>query len=288
MPEARPRDAVAATRLARPRAQEAIERLARAWNATSRVGLHEAVAVVAAFVVYFLIRGSVVGREGEAVLRGQDVIAFERSLGIYWELQMQSWIIDHLVLIKLMNGIYFWGHMPVVIAFAVWLWVRHRRTYTLVRTAFLASGAIAVLIYWLFPVAPPRLIPFAGFVDTMAVFDRVNYNAQETTAFVNQYAAIPSLHFGWSLLLGAAVVWVARNPLLRLTGALWPVAMFFSVVLTANHFIIDAVAGAIVSFVGLAIALGLERARPMVVARVRERFAHGEPPEPGTATPTPP
>jgi hypothetical protein len=245
----------------------------RAWRVSARVGVHEIVVVVIAFLIYFAIRGMVVGRAGEAMVRGFNVIELEQRLGIYWELTMQSWIIDHYWLIKVSNWIYFWGHMPLVIVFAVWLYAWHRPTYMLVRNAFLASGAIGVIIYWAFPVAPPRLIPFAGFIDTMAVFDRVGYNAQETKAFVNEFAAIPSLHFGWSMLLGLAIFWVAKNPALKAFGLLWPVAMFFAVVLTANHFIIDAVFGAIVSFAGLGIAWLLHRYGGDAWARVRPSVA---------------
>lgn len=231
----------------------------RAWRLTERAGIHEAVVVLAAFLIYFFIRGSVVDRAGEAMVRGFNLIELEQTLGIYWELQMQAWILDDFWAIKVMNWVYFWGHMPLVILLAIWLYIWHRRAYRLTRNAFLASGAIGVVIYWLFPVAPPRLIPFAGFIDTMAAFDRFGYNAQETQAFVNPFAAVPSLHFGWSMLLGAVVGWVGRNPVAIGFAFLWPIAMFFAVVLTGNHFILDAVFGAIVSFAGLGIAFAIER-----------------------------
>ena len=170
-----------------------------------------------------------------------------------------------------MNWVYFWGHMPLVILLAVWLYIWHRRAYRLTRNAFLASGAIAVVIYGLYPVAPPRLIPFAGFIDTMAAFDRVGYNAQEAEAWVNEYAAVPSLHFGWSMLLGVVVAVVGKHPLAWAFGAIWPAAMFFSVVLTGNHFIVDAVAGAVVSFAGLGVAFAIERWWPRAVALARGR-----------------
>lgn len=231
--------------------------LARAWRTTERIGLQEAVIVVVAFLIYFYVRGMVVDRADQALANSYDIIALEQRLGIYEELRMQSWILDTYALIKVMNWIYFWGHMPVVIAFAIWLYAWHRPTYRLVRNAFLASGAIAVVIYATYPVAPPRLVPSGGFVDTMALFDRVGYNAQEVSAFVNPYAAVPSLHFGWALLLGSVVARVAGHPLLKAAGVAWPVAMFFAVVTTGNHFILDAVAGGIVSFAGLGVAFAL-------------------------------
>jgi PAP2 superfamily len=259
-------------------AAPAIKRHAsNAWRLSARVGIVEVVVVVVSFLIYFAIRGMVVGRAGEAMVRGINVISLEQNLGIYRELTLQSWIIDHYWLIKVMNGIYFWGHMPLIVLFAVWLYVWHRSTYILVRNAFLASGAIGVVIYWAFPVAPPRLIPFAGFVDTMAVFDRVGYNAQETKGFVNEYAAIPSLHFGWSMLLGLAIFSVTKNPALKVFGLAWPVAMFFAVVMTGNHFIVDTIIGAIVSFAGLGIAWLIRRygaaPKAWVLARLRSGAA---------------
>jgi hypothetical protein len=231
----------------------------RAWEFTRRAGLHEVVVVVVSFLIYFVIRGAVVDRAGEAMVRGLNLIKLEQRLHLYHELTMQSWILDHYWLIKLMNWVYLWGHMPLVILAAVWLYVRHRKAYFITRNAFLASGAIGVVIYWLFPVAPPRLIPFAGFIDTMAAFDRVGYNAQEAKAFVNPYAAVPSLHFGWSLLLGVVVAWVSRKPWAYAFAVIWPTAMFFAVVMTGNHFILDAVAGGLVSFAGLGIALAVAK-----------------------------
>jgi hypothetical protein len=181
---------------------------------------------------------------------------------------MQSWLIDHSWAVRLFNQIYFWGHMPLVLVIAVWLWVRHRHNYILARNAFLASGAIGIVIYWAVPVAPPRLMPELGIVDTMAVYDRLGYNAQQTKAFVNPYAALPSLHFGWSLLLAAVAGWVGGTRWHWAFGGVWAVAMFVAVVLTGNHFILDAVAGAAVSFLGLLIALLLDRRWPAVFARI--------------------
>jgi hypothetical protein len=253
-------------------------RVGRAWTLADKAGLQEIALVVVAFVVYFYIRGLVVGRADEAIERGLDLVALERNIGLYWETEMQSWVLDHYWAIRFMNWVYFWGHMPLVILFAFWLYVWHRRAYRLSRNAFLASGAIGVVMYALWPVAPPRLIPDAGFVDTMALYDRVGYNAQETEAFVNPYAALPSLHFGWSLLLGAVVFRVTRFPALRVLAVAWPVAMFFAIVMTGNHFIIDAIAGAAVSFLGFGIALLLERWWPSVTERVRTRWGPGEAP----------
>lgn len=248
-------------------------RLARLWAILTRYGISEALVVIVAFLIYFSVRSMVVGRAGEAMVRAFNLIELEQQLRIYWELRMQAWILDSYWAIKAMNWVYFWGHMPLVALLAVWLFTFHRHAYYRTRNAFLASGAIGVVIYWWFPVAPPRLVPFAGFIDTMAAFDRFGYNAQETQAFVNPFAAVPSLHFGWALLLGAVVAWVGRHPLALAFGIAWPVAMFFAIVMTGNHFILDAVLGGIVSFAGFAIALALERWWPPTRQALTDRLS---------------
>lgn len=246
----------------------------RFWRFSRRTGIQEAVVVVIAFLVYFFIRGAVVDRAGEALSNGLDLIALERALGFYWELEWQSWIIDEYWAVRVMNWIYFWGHMPLVIVLAVFLFVWHRSTYGLMRTAFLASGAIGVIIYALYPVAPPRLVPFTGYIDTMAVLDRVGYQAQEAQAFVNPYAAVPSLHFGWSMLLGGAFAWVGkRHAWIVFGGVMWPVLMLFSIVMTANHYIIDAAFGAVVSLMGLAVAEAMRRAQPEALRLLKVSLA---------------
>lgn len=241
-------------------------RISVLWRQSRRLGIQEIAVVVVAFLVYFLIRGAVVDREADAFAHARDLMSLQRDLHVDWEVEMQSWILGHYWAIKIMNWVYFWGHMPLVILFAVYLYVRHRHEYYLTRNAFLASGTIAVIIYWLYPVAPPRLIAESGLLDTMAIYDRVSYNAQEASAFVNPYAAVPSLHFGWSLLLAVVVARVGRHPIAWAIGIAWPVAMFFAVVMTGNHFVLDAVAGAIVSFAGLGIAVAIGR----MVSRLRE------------------
>lgn len=243
----------------------------RSWAVTGRYGLHEAVMVVLAFLVYFSIRAAVVSRASLALDNAEEIIELERKLWLYHELSMQAWILDSRPAIRIANWVYFWGHMPLVVAFAVWLYFQHRHTYRLVRNAFLASGAIAIVIYATYPLAPPRLMPLEGFIDTMAMFDRVSYNAQETQAFVNPYAAMPSLHFGWSMLLGGAVALVGARKTLVVFGIGWPVAMFLSIVVTGNHFILDAVAGAIVALAGLGAAIALERVRPAIAAKLATR-----------------
>ena len=159
---------------------------------------------------------------------------------------------------RLFNFIYFWFDFPLIAAVGLWLYFRHRRQYTLTRDAMLISGGIALIIYHLFPVAPPRYLSEFGFVDTMAVYSPLSYQAQSAQPFVNPYAAVPSLHVGWPVLLAVGVIWATRfKPAWGLVLML-PVAQFFAVVFTANHFIFDAMVGVGVALMGLAAAVSLQ------------------------------
>ena len=118
-----------------------------------------------------------------------------------------------------------------------------------------------MLFFILFPVAPPRLVN-ADFMDTVARYSHA-YRALQPPSLVNRYAAFPSLHFGWDLLIGIALVAYARSLWARALGVAMPVAMAMAVVLTANHWLVDVVAGAALSLIGLAVARGIaSRDRP--------------------------
>lgn len=242
----------------------------------SRRDLLEGALVGLAFLLYFGVRGAVVDRPETAYWHARDVIDAQRWLGIFWEDNLNNWAADHRWVAQVMNLVYFYLHFPLIIVFGIWLYYFRRHRYTLTRDSFLLSGAIALVIYWLYPVAPPRELPdlaarfdpgappyITGFLDTMKEYLGYAYDTQSTRAFVNPYAAMPSLHFGWDLLLGLAIVrafWGERWLWLTAPiGAAMPVLQVFSITLTANHFFLDALAGGIVALAGIALALAVER-----------------------------
>ena len=242
----------------------------------SRRDLMEGLLVGIAFLLYFAVRGAVIDRPETAYFNALDIIDIQRDLGFFWENDIQEWILDNLFLVQAANIIYFWLHLPLIGAFGLWLYFNNRRKYTIIRDAFLASGAIALIVYWLYPVAPPRELPalaerfdpdapayVLGFIDTMRDHLGYAYQSQSTAAFVNPYAAMPSLHFGWDVLLGVAIVWAFwRRPLMWLMlpiGVALPLMQVVSITVTANHFFLDAAAGVLVSVMGIPIAIWLGR-----------------------------
>jgi membrane-associated phospholipid phosphatase len=140
-----------------------------------------------------------------------------------------------------MNWVYIWGHWPVITAVLLWLFLRHPPGYREVRNTMLLSGGIGLVVFVLYPVAPPRLAEL-GLVDTVTEYSTA-YRVLQPPAFVNQYAAMPSLHVGWDLLMGIAMVTWSSHVAVRIIGVVLPTLMAISVVLTANHYLIDAVAG---------------------------------------------
>jgi glycerol-3-phosphate acyltransferase PlsY len=215
--------------------------------------------VTAGIVVYFRVRHVTEGSEAAAVAHAHDLVALERATGLYVEQPLQSVVAPSEDLVTLANWVYIWGHWPVILATMVWLMWRHQHEFVRLRDAMLISGGVGMLVFALYPVAPPRLADL-GFVDTVTQRSD-SYRVLQPPAFTNQYAAMPSLHIGWDLLVAIAIVSAASTVLLRTVGVALPVLMALAVVATANHYVLDVVAGVTLVLVSYAAAVLLERHR---------------------------
>ena len=239
---------------------------------TARQLTGEVLIVVPAYFLYFLVRGFVEGREAQAFRTAIDIIELEQALGIFWEPMLQEHILHIDLVVTLANWTYIWGHWPVIVFVAIWLFMLHREEYSVYRNAFLISGAIGLIVFVLLPVAPPRFMDAWGFVDTVAERSQA-YRILQPPAFVNQYAAMPSLHFGWNLLVGIAIFRHSSHIIGKIFGVALPVFMFASIVLTANHYIIDGLAGGLLALIGLFVALMLHQLSQRRVNAQRLRVA---------------
>jgi hypothetical protein len=211
--------------------------------AAPRVRLgRQVVIVVAAVAAYFLVRGATEAAYGDALRNARLLVDVERWLGLYWEPALQDALVDSPRVASVLNSIYIYGHWPVIAVSLFWLARRHPAGYFRTRNAMLLSGAIGLVVFVSFPVAPPRLAAL-GMTDTVSVASEA-YRVLQPTMFTNQYAAMPSLHVGWDLLIGLGLATALGRPLLRALALAMPVAMLVAVVLTANHYVIDAVVGA--------------------------------------------
>jgi hypothetical protein len=220
--------------------------------------IREALVVLLAALLYFFVRGLMDSQTSLAVANAHDVIALERALGLFHEPWLQQHVIVHDWLVTLLNRIYIFGHWPVIIGTLSWLVWKHPAQFTRYRSALLLSGAIGIVFFILLPTAPPRLVPDSGFVDTVTLHSQA-YRVLQPPSFTNPYAAMPSLHVGWNLLMGIAIVRCASTRWARTFGYLMPLLMWVATILTANHYMIDGVVGAAVALTGLGIAIWLER-----------------------------
>jgi hypothetical protein len=215
--------------------------------------------VLLAVFVYFRIRGLTETSIGEAQAHARDIVAFEAALGIDLEGDLQALFAPSETLQTLANWVYIWGHWPVIIATMVWLVWRHRDVFLRLRDAMIVSGVLGMIVFVTYPVAPPRLAGL-GMLDTVTESSHA-YRVLQPPAFVNQYAAMPSLHSGWDLLVGISIVTAATTVALKVVGWAMPVMMALAVVATANHYLVDVVAGVALVLVGHLVALQLERRR---------------------------
>jgi len=223
-----------------------------------------------AFVCYFLVRGGVIDRSGEALQNARGIIEFQRSLGIFVEPAVNAWTLRAPWRVDLFDFVYFWLDFPLIVIIGAVLFWRNRHNYTLLRDALLISGAFALVFYWAFPVAPPRFLPEWGFVDTLQQFAHLSYQAQSLSAFVNPFAAVPSLHVGWSLLVTIVLFRSTRRTSIRFSGMVVLILQSIAVIATANHYLFDATLGVVVSLFALIVAVWLQRTGyPRLRARIR-------------------
>ena len=248
------------------------ERTGVRWWDVSEIAL-----VAFGFLLYFLVRGAPGDRTADALRNAHYIVDIEFSLGMFVEPTIQRWVLASDILWQTMNFVYFWFDFPLIIAVGLFMFFRSRDNYTILRDSLLISGGIALIIYYTYPVAPPRFLTEWGFVDTLEVFSNLSYQAQSMQAFVNPFAAVPSLHVGWSALLVFAVFRATRNPLARVAVVTVMVLQCIAVVGTGNHFVLDGVVGIVVCAAGLALALLLQRVGYPAMRRQLTVWAGGQP-----------
>jgi hypothetical protein len=188
-----------------------------------------------------------------AFANAERVIGYENRLGIFWEPELQHRFITTPIAADLFDAIYILGHWPVIIV--TFLWLAHARPerVALYRNAMIFSGAVGIVCFLVFPVAPPRFLRGFGFIDTIEMHSRT-YRVFAPRALTDFFASMPSLHVGWNTLMGIALVREATRPWVRAFGVLMPIAMFCAVVLTGNHYIVDGIAGVILVVIGLMVS----------------------------------
>ncbi len=212
--------------------------------------------IVGIYAAYTAVRnslGSAIVPTDVALRNASRIVHLERAMGIFTEASLQDWAFAHEWLIRLANFWYRAGHFWITIGVLVFLFVRKHGRYPLARNVLLCTTVLALVGFALFPLAPPRLLPEEfGFVDTARVASQYWTADAARTAFShasNQFAAMPSLHIGWALW----VVWAVWPVVGRLGRGLALAHLTFSVVtvvITGNHYLLDAMGGAAVLSAG--------------------------------------
>jgi hypothetical protein len=227
----------------------------RAWDAFNRHdGFRQILIVLCAVWAYELARMMIHPNWPVAMANAQRVDNLERAFDFAWEQSLQRAFLGVPELVEAMNLFYFIGHFVLTAVFFVWLYHRSRAGYRSFRNGFLAATAIAVLIHWQFPTAPPRLLDGLGVEDTLEAIWNIDIGSPHASAFSNPVAAVPSLHAGWAVGVGVGLVRYGRQRCLRVLGVLYPLAVVLTIVVTGNHFIFDALAGAAVLAAGFLVA----------------------------------
>jgi hypothetical protein len=216
----------------------------------SRDGLKQISIVLVAVWVYELARRLIEPNWTLAIENAKRIAKLEEALSFAWEESLQRAFLGLPELVEAMNLFYFVGHFVLTGVFFVWLYHHSRDGFRSFRNGFMAATAIALVIHWQFPTAPPRLIAGLGITDTLREFWDVDIGSPQVDAFSNPVAAVPSLHAGWALGVGIGLVRYAERRWLQVLGALYPLAVVLTIVVTGNHFIFDAVAGMAVLAVG--------------------------------------
>jgi len=220
----------------------------------------------AAYLAYRLVRGMVEGDATAAFQHARDLIQIERTMHFFWEPSVQAWASGSHFVMGVASWLYVNAQTSVTLAALVYLYLRHNRSFYFVRNMFMIAMFIALVAYTVFPTAPPRFMPEWGFIDSVSDFTglHVSHASSSLTSLFNPYAAVPSMHVAFAAMIGWPLARLVRWRVLRVLWLGYPFLMAFVIVATANHFIFDALLGALTAALSAYGARWLARARPDV------------------------
>jgi len=218
----------------------------RWWHSRFGAAFGRELALVVGLLLFYKYGRTLVRDEsGTAIHHAREVIGFERELSIFTEARLQEAVIAAGRSVEwFLNSYYLFAHIVVTAVAFLWLYARHPRTYARFRNVMVVMTFVGLAIHLLYPLAPPRMFPHLGFVDTGRQVGPASYGPDSPYhGFANQFAAMPSLHFGWALAVAWAAV-LASSSRLRWVVIAHPVLTLAAIVLTANHYWLDAIVAA--------------------------------------------
>jgi len=229
----------------------------RNWLSARHSLPSEAAAVLILYGLYELARGLVVSDGREADHHAHRVVALERWLHLFREANVQHAARALPGLTSLLGTAYLTLRLAVTAGVLLWLHQRRPAHFAFVRTTLLLASGLSLVGFLAYPSAPPRLAGI-GIADTVSN-GHIDLNKGLVSSLYNPYAAVPSMHIGYALIVAAGLLLYARRPLVRALGALYPPFVLLVVVATGNHFFLDAAAGALVAVAAAAAAAPLTR-----------------------------
>ncbi len=206
----------------------------------------EALTVVWLCWVYDAVTNLAPLRLAPALAHGRSILAAEQSLGIAPERALDRWLAGHHTLGLLLSDYYDNAHFIVTLGLLGFLWWRRADVYRPLRNCLVLINLLAFLVFWLYPVAPPRML--GGFTDVVATTHAIgSWHTGALASEANQLAAMPSLHIAWALWCTVAVWRASSRPALRVLAAIYPLMTAFAVLATGNHYVLDIVGGALLA-----------------------------------------
>lgn len=221
---------------------------------------------MAAYQLYRFTRGLVNDPSAASVAfqHARDVIGIERTLHIFIEPSVQAFTAGQQWLLDIASWMYINAQTSVTLGALAWLYLFRNNSFYFVRNMFLVAFGVALIGYSVFPAAPPRFFPEWGFFDAVSDFTGVPQDSVTVNALFNPYAAVPSMHVAFSLMIGVPLSRLVKWRALKVFWAIYPLIVVWVIVATANHFIADAVLGAVAAGIGAIAARLLARTRPRV------------------------
>jgi hypothetical protein len=225
--------------------------------------LHQLALFAFADLCYETVRGVAEGNAAVAFNNARTIVDAEKGMGLFFEQGFQAWVMGQRVLVDFANFMYVNSHFVITSGVLVWLYLRHNERFYFVRNMFMVAMGLALIGYLAFPTAPPRFLPELGFVDTISYYTNVHHDSAFVTLFINPYAAVPSMHVAFSLLLAGPALMLVRRRVVRLLWCTYPPLVAAVVIVTGNHWWMDAAAGALVALTSALVArYVLSRLRP--------------------------
>jgi hypothetical protein len=216
-----------------------------------------------AYVLYQVVRGIADGSGYKPFGDATKIINLERVLHVFVEPSIQQWVAARHWLMEVADWTYLNAHYFITLGVLVWLYLRRNDSFYFVRNMFMVAMAIALVGYWLYPTAPPRLMPEWGFTDSVQQFTGITVEKGPGSEFLNFYAAVPSMHVCFAIMIGWPMSLLTRRRAVKVVWRLYPLLIVFVVVATGNHYLTDAFLGALTAGASAVVsARWLARARP--------------------------